>query len=131
MSARVGDGQLETIEAAPLLLSIEGHALTGVEFFAVGKTGVLLRFGAARLEVLSNSSVKGAAPEALPGGEAWRKAVSSLVGNRVARVLITRGTELAIEFEGGRTLSVSLRPEERQGLEAAVFFDEHWSYEPY
>lgn len=131
MATRAGDPGLDSGAALPLLFEIEGEAVTGVEFFGADGRDILLRFGAARLEVLSKAVVR-AGPTAIEDGDpAWRVALLRFVEARVRHIDLERGRELSIDFDNGHQLVVSLLPEHRSGPEAAAFFDESWVYEPY
>lgn len=131
MITRASDRQVEATAQAPLLFGLKGEAVTGVEFFGENGRGVLLRFGAARLEVISKACVRAHGESLVEDDPSWRGALLGFIAARLQRIALDRGRELVLEFDNGRRLTVSLRPEDGAGPEAAVFFDEAWRYEPY
>jgi hypothetical protein len=131
MAARVGEKSYENIEAAPAVQAVEGAALSGVEFFGAGGAGMLLQFGGSRLEIMTGTRVDARRGDVHLDRTALRGAVEAAEGARVHRVHVEQGRELTLEFDGGLTLAVSLRAEERQGPEAAAYYDASWRYEAY
>jgi hypothetical protein len=131
MAARVGEKSYESIVAPPALQAVEGAPLTGVEFFGERGAGMLLQFGGSRLEIMSGTHVEATRGNELLDAAELRGAVAAAEGTHVHRVHVVHGQELTLEFDGGLVLAVSLRPEARNGPEAAAYYDPAWRYEAY
>ncbi len=133
MATRVVSGGHEPAAAeAPLLQAIEGQAVTGVEVIEGARSGgLLVEFGAGRLEILSRASVWVAGREVPPEHPRFREALLGCLTARVERVSVEAGRELALDFDNGLRLVVSLEPEDAKGPEAAAFFDANWHYEAF
>lgn len=117
--------------AGPLVLSIEGSPLAGVESLGDDHGPMLLRFPVGRLEVRAPARVRHGALEFDARSQEARQLLKRAVSSPVTHVALERDSHLDISFEDGTTLVVSLRPEDRNGAEAAAFFDENWAYDPY
>lgn len=132
MATRAVSGGHEPAAEAPLLQAVEGQAVTGVEVIEGAQSGGLLfEFGAARLEILAPAAVWVAGAEFAPEHPRFREALLRCLAARVARVAVEAGRELALEFDNGLRLVVSLAPGDAKGPDAAAFFDEHWNYEAF
>jgi hypothetical protein len=72
-----------------------------------------------RLNVLTPPEVMGPAGQKLPGEPGYRNALIDLV-NATVRSFTAGKDELSISFIDGRSLRISLRPEDQDGPEAAT-----------
>ena len=132
MATRVVSGGHEPAAEAPLLLGVQGQPVTGVEVIEGARSGGLLfEFGAARLEILAPAAVWVAGAELAPEHPRFREALLRCLKARVARVAVEAGRELALEFDNGLRIVVSLESGDANGPEAAAFFDEDWNYEAF
>ena len=131
MAARVSEKTYGENDEVPALQAVEGTTLSGLEFFGEGDAGMLLQFGGARLEIMAATPVSAANGEAPLRAAEVRGALEAAEGAAVRRVHVEWGRELRLEFVGGLILTVSLRAEDRAGLEAAAYYDQSWRYEAY
>lgn len=131
MAARVSENVYESIGAAPAVQAVVGAPLSGVEFFGARDEGMLLQFGGSRLEIMAGTPIQASLRGNPVGPDELHAALYSASGSPVSGLAVERGRRLTIEFAAGLVLTVSLKPQERAGLESAAYYDEAWRYEAY
>jgi hypothetical protein len=100
------------------LESIVGRELSAVVFV---RDYIQLQFDGAGLSALNLPMIKVGQQTLAFGEPGYRDALCERIGRAVRSASVEENERILMEFEDGSTLSISLRPDDYSGPEAAIF----------